>query len=305
MHASVVIPTYNHSHFLREALDSALGQTLAPHEVIVVDDGSTDETPEILASYGERIRVVRQENRGLASARNAGAERVRGDSIAFLDSDDVWMPTKLERQLARLRDEPELGLVHCAVENIDASGRAVGRRLDGLEGWVAEEMLLFRRGVILGGGSGFVVRRRAFEAEGGFDTRMGTSADWDLQYRIAARHRVGFVPEVLLRYRFHASNMHANIRAMEHDMLLAYAKAFAAGGHGLKRIRRRSYGNLHTVLAGSFFDAAQYGKFAEHMLKSLLRTPGNGAQFALYPLRRLGAVPRRHGLARSAPRISS
>lgn len=300
---SVVIPTYNQARFLRQSVDSALAQSEAPLRVIVVDDGSTDETPAILASYGDRIHAVRQENRGLAAARNAGAERARGDSIAFLDSDDVWLPTKLHLQLARMSEEPDLGLVHCGVENIDVSGRTIGQRLDGLEGRVAEEMLLFRRGVILGGGSGFVVRRDAFGALGGFDLRMGTSADWDLQYRIAARHRVGFVPEVLLRYRFHSANMHANIRAMEHDMLLAYAKAFSDAEGALKRIRRRCYGNLHTVLAGSFFSVAQYGKFAEHALKALLLTPSNWSRFAAYPLRRR----RRQGarIEPSAPETSA
>src|SRR5258708_4350216 len=130
LRASVVIPAYNHARFLRETIESVLVQTLPPDEVIVVDDGSTDETPAILASYSSRLTVVRQDNRGFSAARNTGAARASGDVIAFLDSDALWLPTKLERQIVRLTADPDLGLVHCGVEEIDAAGRVVGRRLD-------------------------------------------------------------------------------------------------------------------------------------------------------------------------------
>lgn len=285
LRVSVVIPAYNHARFLRKTIESVLAQTLSPHEVIVVDDGSTDETPAILASYSSRLTVVRQDNRGLSAARNAGAARASGDLIAFLDSDDLWLPCKLERQIARFSAEPDLGLVHCGVEEIDDAGRMIGRRLDGMEGSVAAEMLLFRRGAILGGGSGCVVRRAIYEEVGGFDPRLGTSADWDFYYRVAVTYRVGFVPEVLVRYRFHVGNMHINVRAMEHDMLLAYEKAFSAAPGDLRRLRRRCYGKLHTVLAGSFFAVGEYRKFVEHAAKALFFAPRSSGYLAGYPLR--------------------
>lgn len=283
---SVVIPTYNYAHFLGQAIDSALAQTWPPSEVIVVDDGSSDNTPELLARYGDRIRVVHQRNRGLASARNTGAELATGDLLAFLDADDIWLSRKLERQVQRFLADPELGLVHCGVEEIDSSGAVLGRCLDGLEGWVATELLLFRRPVIRGGGSGVIVPRTLFEAIEGFDRRLSTAADWDLYYRIACRQKIGFVPDVLLQYRRHGANMHRNIQAMEHDMLLAYAKAFSRADPQLHRLRRRCYGNLHTVLAGSFFAVGQYWGFIRHASRSLLLTPTNLPQFVGYPVRR-------------------
>lgn len=282
---SVIIPTYNHARFVAQAIESVLAQTLPPQEIFVVDDGSTDDTHRVLKPFANRVCVVRQANRGVSAARNAGIELATGDLIAFLDADDIWFPTKLERQMERFEANPEIGLVHCGTEEIDANGKRIGQSVDGMEGWVADDLLLFRRAVILGGGSGAMFSRASIDEVGEFDTGMSTSADWDFHYRIARRYKVAFVTEVLLQYRLHATNMHGNIRAMEHDMLLAYAKAFNSGDAQLDRLRRRSYGNLHSVLAGSFFSAGQYLGFVEHALKSLLLTPGNISQFAGYPVR--------------------
>jgi glycosyltransferase involved in cell wall biosynthesis len=284
---SVIIPTYNQARYLGEAIGSALAQTLAPFEVIVVDDGSSDATARVLAGYEGRIRAVRQTNRGVAAARNAGARIASGDYLAFLDSDDRWLPEKLARQAARLDAEPDLGLVHVGFEEIDASGAVLNAHLDGREGWVAEDMLLFDGPVILGGGSGAMIPRRVFESAGGFDERFSTSADWDLYYRIAARYRIGFIDRVLLQYRLHEANMHGNVRAMERDMLLAFEKAFGDADPEPAIGRWRCYGNLHTVLAGSFFGSGEYGKFISHAVKGVCLSPRNIVRYLDYPRRRL------------------
>src|SRR6266571_7108019 len=122
---------------------------------------------------------------------------------------------------------------------------------------------------------------------GGFDIRLSTSADWDFCYRVAKRKRVGFIPEPLVKYRVHTSNMHSNIKAMEHDMLLGYAKAFSDDERELRELRRRCYGNLHMVLAGSFFRAGHGFGFMRHALKSLWLTPGNLTYLLDFPLRRM------------------
>ena len=283
---SVVIPAYNQAKFVGQAIDSVLAQTLPPLEVIVVDDGSSDTTAAVLRNYATHIRVLRQENQGVSAARNNGARIATGEFLAFLDADDLWLPEKLQRQVERFVKEPDLGIVHCGLEEIDGSGSRLNLRLDGREGWVATEMLLLRNPVILGAGSTAMIPRSLFEQIGGFDTRLSTSADWDLCYRVASRHRIGFVRDMLVSYRLHGSNMHRNVEVMAHDMLLGYEKAFANPDGQLQQIRKRSYGNLHAVLAGSFFSVGAYGGFIKHALKSLVFTPDNFMQFAAFPIRR-------------------
>ena len=279
---SVVVPAFNHARFLPACLESALAQTLAPCEVIVVDDGSTDETPAVLQGFSGRVRVLRQDNRGVAAARNAGAAQSRGEVLAFLDADDEWLPRKLEVQSARLG--PDVGLVHCGVEEVDADGRALGVRLDGMEGRVAEEMMLFRRGVILGGGSAALVPRAAFDEVGGFDESLSTSADWDLHHRIARRRTVAFVPEVLVRYRVHGANMHADVSRTAREMLRAYARAFAED-EALRPLRRRAYGGLHAMLAGSFHAQGRYLSATSHGLRALANDPARASRLLGYPMR--------------------
>jgi glycosyltransferase involved in cell wall biosynthesis len=284
---SVIIPTYNHAPFLPEALESVFAQTCSPLEAIVVDDGSTDKTAEVLRMYEGRVRVLRQPNRGVAAARNAGAAAASGELLAFLDADDTWLPAKLERQVARFDGEPEIGLLHCGVAEVDGGGRQLRVRLDGMEGWVSSEMLLFRRGVILGGGSAAVIRRAIFLRVGGFDEVLSTSADWDLYYRVARRYPVGFLPEVLVRYRVHSGNMHGNIHAMARDMQIAYAKVFSEQDPDLQGLRRLAYGRLHSMLAGSFFHAGHYRQFARHALAGVAIRPLQLGYFAAYPVRAL------------------
>ena len=284
---SVIIPAFNHASFLPEAVRSVLAQSLSPLEVIVVDDGSTDDTAEVLRPYEGRVRVLRQPNRGVAAARNTGAAAASGQMLAFLDADDSWLPSKLERQVARAEAEPGLGLIHCGVVEVDDQGRTRVSCLDGMEGLVSREMLLFRRRVILGGGSAAVVPRSVFQRVGGFDERLSTSADWDLYYRIARRYRVGFVSEILVRYRVHAGNMHWNVHAMARDMLAAYASAFSEADPDLQALSRSAYGRLHSMLAGSFFRAGEYRQFALHAMASLATRPGEVGYFAGYPVRAL------------------
>jgi glycosyltransferase involved in cell wall biosynthesis len=282
---AVVIPAYNHARFLAAAIDSALAQVPPAAEVIVVDDGSTDDTPRVMGAYAGRVRAVRQENRGVSAARNAGAALASADLLAFLDADDVWLPDKLGAQAALFAADPSLGLVHCGMEEIDVDGRTLRTQLGGMEGRVAEEMLLFRRPVVLGGGSGAVVPRALFAELGGFDETLGTSADWDLHHRIARRAAVAFVPRVLLRYRVHGANMHGDVARTAREMSAAYAKAFAEDAR-LAPSRRRAYGGLHAMLSGSFAAQGRYAHAAKHALLALAHDPSRLARFLGYPVRR-------------------
>jgi glycosyltransferase involved in cell wall biosynthesis len=281
---SVIIPTYNYARYLREAVDSALGQTYAPIEVIVIDDGSTDATPEVLASYGDRIRVIRQKNQGVAVARNAGIASARGKYLAFLDSDDIWYPRKLELQIARFDADPSLGLVHCGMETFDGEGNTVHVWRSGLEGCVASDMLRFDSQLVMTG-SNIVVPKQVAQEIGGFDSRLPPSEDWDFCYRIATRYSIGFVAEVLVRYRMHGSGIHMNIAKMEKASLLALKKAFGSDDPVVQSLRNLSYGRLHRMLAGSYFETRQFSRSVFHVVQSLRHDPRNAGYFAAWPLR--------------------
>lgn len=304
---SVVIPNYNYGRYLGQGIESVLAQSYPNVEVLVVDDGSTDDSAAVARGYGDRIRWIRQARQGVAAARNRGVQESRGELVAFLDADDVWMPHKLERQVARWLASPALGLIHCGARRIDASGRTLEVQQDGMEGWIAREMLLFRRCTIVCAGSTVLIPRRVFDVAGGFDPQLSTSADWDLCYRIGVRQPTGFVREPLVAVRMHQTNMHDNVRVMEHDMLLAYGKAFRDADLSVRRLRRRSYGNLHMVLGGSFVRAGQWRDASRHILKSLWLTPENSLRLIAFPLRwcrRWRAPVGRHSLSQAAgPRV--
>lgn len=273
MRVSVVIPTYNHGRFVVEAVESVCAQTLQPAEIIVVDDGSTDDTAARLDAFGPAVTLIRQANQGVAAARNRGAARASGELLAFLDADDSWMPAKLARQVPKFLDDSALGLVHCGVEEVDEHGRVQRTRLDGRDGAVADDMLIFGNGVILGGGSGAVISRIALDEAGGWDEALSTSADWDLHHRIARRRRIGFVREALVRYRIHAGNMHRNVSRTEQDMLRAYSKAFADREPSRRGLERRAYGDLYLMLAGSYYHGGMTAPAARCALQALRCEP--------------------------------
>ena len=125
---TVVIPSYNGVRYLGEAIESVLAQTHRSLETVVVDDGSVDETRALVARYGDRVRYLHQENRGLAAARNTGIRAARGTYLAFLDHDDRYLPEKIARQVAVFRERPPVGLVHTGWHFIDEHGRRVGQR---------------------------------------------------------------------------------------------------------------------------------------------------------------------------------
>ena len=286
---SVVIPTYNYGRFIAEAIESALVQTRKPDDVIVVDDGSTDETEAAVRRLeADRVRYIRQPNAGVCVARNRGVAESSGDLIAFLDADDTWEPTKLEKQLAMFEADPEIGLVHCGMREFDGeSGETRVLRLDGQDGWVAHEILLWERPAIIGPGGTIMVNREAFASVGGFDERMKVGEDWDFCYRVARRYKVGFVREPLVNYRSHAAAAHRNVYEMERGMGLFYQKAFSDPDPAVQALRPRALSNYHRVLAGSYFTVGSYGKFVSHSIRSIWHRPAAVFYFLGFPVRRL------------------
>lgn len=194
---SVVIPTYNRSGALDRTLQSVFGQSERDVEVIVVDDGSTDGTPSMLAGYGSRIRVIRKENGGAGAARNAGIDAARGEFIAFLDDDDVWLPEKTREQLRLFDANPDAALASTGAMFVDERDR-----LDYVQAWSLNgrlfDRLLFHNPVIT---SSVMVRRSCLVAMPSlFRTDLAPVEDWELWIRISARHEMIVSPQALVRY---------------------------------------------------------------------------------------------------------
>ncbi|MGO9176674.1 MAG: glycosyltransferase family 2 protein, partial [Desulfobaccales bacterium] len=193
---SVIIPTHNRAPLVKEAVASVLAQTWRDFEVLVVDDASRDGTAEALAAFGSRIRLLRSPSRlGVAAARNLGISAARGQWLAFLDSDDLWRPEKLARQMAYLAGLPELVL--CQTEETwERQGLKVNqpRSHRKIGGWIFFQSL--ERCLV--SPSAVILHRTVFQEHGGFDEGLPAAEDYDLWLRLSWRYQIGLLPEALV-----------------------------------------------------------------------------------------------------------
>jgi glycosyltransferase involved in cell wall biosynthesis len=210
MKISAIITTYNYSRFIPAAIESVLGQTRVPDEIVVVDDGSTDDTREVVASYAERgVRYVYQPNAGAGAARNRGLRETTGELVAFLDADDRWLPNKMALQSAHIAQNPGVGLVTGSEWQVYESGE--------------QPYLLHRPHVncasiyprilvenTIGNPSLTLVRRECFKAAGTFDETMPLGQDWEMWIRIARRFPIGVVDAPLILFTRHATSLTAS-----------------------------------------------------------------------------------------------
>ena len=284
---SVIIPAYNYGRFVGAAIESVLEQTHPPREIIVIDNGSTDNTREVIEGFGDAVRYFHQENAGVSAARNRGARESTGELIAFLDADDFWEPTCLEKAVAKFDQDEKIGLVHWGLREFDSeTGDTLRHYVEGSEGDVADGLLLWEEPTIAGHGA-VIVTRTAFLETGGFDTATEPSEDWDFCYRLTRRYKVGFVPEPLVNYRSHSAAAHRDIRAMERGMSRFYEKAFLTNDYAVLALRNRAYGNFHRVMAGSYFHTGEYSLSLSHAIRSVVLRPGNIGYFLKFPFRRI------------------
>jgi glycosyltransferase involved in cell wall biosynthesis len=210
MKVSVVIPTYNRAAFLPEAVESVLKQTFRDFELIIVDDGSTDNTAEIVRTIRDRrIRYISQDNRGVAAALNAGWRAAFGEFIGRLDSDDVWLPTLLQELVSTLDANVSLGLVYARAQWMDARGRVLPQILGAPLRFPGETLksLLYGDSVCP---MAVVFRRECVERAGGYDENLIGNEDWDLWIRMAEHCRFAYRDAILARYRTHSLNLTAS-----------------------------------------------------------------------------------------------
>ena len=224
---TVLIPTHNRAGLLQRALKSVLGQTLAPDEIIVIDDGSTDGTADSMVASFPAVRCIRQENRGVSAARNRGIEAASGDWIAFLDSDDEWLPRKLERQLEALGNAPEKRVCHT-----DEIWIRNGRRVNPMRkhakhgGWIFEHCLP----LCAISPSSVLLHRCVFTEVGLFDESLPACEDYDLWLRVCSRHPVVLVDEPLVvKYGGHEDQLSRRYPAMDRFRIRALDNIIASG----------------------------------------------------------------------------
>jgi glycosyltransferase involved in cell wall biosynthesis len=228
MKVSVIIPVYNGSQYLAPTLASVVAQTYPLHEIIVIDDGSTDSSPDILRSFGERLRVTRQDNQGVAAARNAALQQVTGDVVTFIDQDDLWPAGRTEALVKALRADPDALVAAGQVEVLYERSRPPNP-LDNF-GTAVREFYV----------GSLCIRKEVFDLLGPLHTGLGYADDVDFfMRRREANIRTIYVDDVTLQYRLHESNTSGN-RSVTNAHLMAALR------ESLQR-RRKEEGKLRDV----------------------------------------------------------
>jgi len=231
---SVVIPTFNRAHLIQDALESVFAQTYKDYEVVVVDDGSTDNTREVLKPYLHRIRYVWQENQGVAAARNRGIFLAKGAYITFLDSDDKWVPEKLKRQVDYLETHPSVSLVYgqmisYSVNRPDEKKMLPQRIVRSFKELIKESDQIPTSTVM--------VRKRCLEAVGGFNPSFYITEDYELWLRVSRRFQIDYLEGVVAEYRVHSSNVTLDVEKVARGYLQVFEKILSLYGHELDDLK--------------------------------------------------------------------
>jgi glycosyltransferase involved in cell wall biosynthesis len=219
---SFVIPNYNHARYLGQAIESALAQTYPHVEVIVVDDGSIDDSRAVAAAYGDRIRYIYQRNAGLSAARNTGVQAAQGEFIALLDADDLVEPAYAERLLSVLAQAPAAAGAYCGFRFVDQDNQPLNR----IERRTTPPETLY--GALLNGNywvpESLLARRACYAAMGEFDTSLRACEDWDVWLRFSRHYSLVGTEDVLIRYRVVVGSMSSDPRRMLDNRLVVLAK---------------------------------------------------------------------------------
>ena len=265
---SVVLPIYNGERYLAHAIDSVLAQSYRSYEIVAVNDGSRDWSAEIVKRYlaSHAIKYVEQENRGVAGARNTGIAHSAGELIALLDQDDVWLPSKLEKQVAFIDAHPEVAMLHARVSCIDGAGRPIS-----CKGWIYVDDACGHCAEVLLSGNRIapmtvVIRRSCLDEVGVFDQAFAPADDWHLWLRIASRFPLGFLDSIVALYRVHDSNESKNQLKMKRAEIAVMESFRSKHATQFRQMDRRAI----EAKLGTFY----------HQTAELLLGAGQGAEAA-------------------------
>ncbi len=233
------------------SIQSVLDQTYREFEIVVVDDGSTDSTPQVAAEFKDHIRYIHQANLGLAGARNTGIRAAKGELLAFLDADDEWRPNYLETMVSILREHPNVSVLYCAAHCMDVTGndlpQVMGSPIQATKG-IYHAMLKSNHIIP----STVMTKREVLLSEGLFDQQLRSCEDWDLWLRLAPKYDFLGSPARLVRYRIHGSSLSANLDGMRRAITAVYAKHFGPEDEAYdtwSEQKRRAYGGAYRYLA--------------------------------------------------------
>lgn len=281
---SVVIPAYNAEQTLCQALDSVLVQSVPASEIIVVDDGSSDETANLAEAYGGRVSCIRKDHGGVSAARNVGIEASTGELVALLDADDLWMPDKLERQLS-LMVSSGAGAVYSWERRMDEQGRVLGETRKTRYIDYCEALLLYS--CIAGSCSSFLIHRELLRAVGGFDPQLSHCEDWKVWLKLSLRTQFAFVEAPLVSCRQPSANL-SDLSAFEFSTFAVldefYSHDYSQPYH---RIRPLAYSNQWMILAGSYFRSGSLEEAVRCGARSVSLSPRNLRRALGLPMRRL------------------
>ena len=271
---SVTMPAYNAARTVGVAVDSVLAQTFHDFELIVIDDGSHDETAEIVETRSDpRVSCIRTMNGGVSVARNRGMEQASGSYVAFLDADDAWQPEKLELQHALLKQRPDVGLCFTTTQFVDDDLQPTALQ-PAVERTDWTEALLLEGNILPGSASAVLVRASVIEHSGGFDPRFSLCADWDMWLRMSLRSKVSLLDVPLVLYRSVPGTMSSDMSVLERETFALLDKFYANPESApYERVRRRAYANRWMVCGGSYLDSGQIRDAARCMVTGLRTDP--------------------------------
>ncbi|WP_315786854.1 glycosyltransferase family 2 protein [Fischerella sp. JS2] len=270
---SVIIPAYNSMTYLPKTLESVLRQTFTDFEVFIINDGSSDNIVEWALQIADpRVRLISQPNQGVSVARNIGITHAQGEYIAFLDADDLWEPTKLEKQVRCLEDNPAVGLVYTWTNFIDESDQPTGVSIvSHAEGNVWEQIVVRD---MISTGSSPMIRRECFATVGVFDANISIGEDRDMWSRIAALYLFAVVKEPLTLYRRHSRNTTQNSNTIVHELHQVIEKSFHSAPLELLYLRNQSYGWMNFFAAWSaLLDENNYKDAINYRRQAILHYP--------------------------------
>ena len=268
---SVIIPTYNRAKYISEAINSVLNQSFKDFEIIVVDDGSTDNTRAILEPYLCKIKYCYQKNSGPAKARNEGIKIAKGEYIGFLDSDDLWLPEKLKFQMDFFTQFPNIEILHCNLEFLK-EGEILGFNFNKIGlikgGYIFNDLLLLKGDIFM---PCVIIKRAILDEIGLFNESLHTAEDTNMFLRIAKKYYFGFIDKILVRIRIHQDNLttigiknYGTIKNLDHISSL-----FPELHPSRSKLMRKAYERRYKFIGHSLFLKSDYAKAREFFIEAI------------------------------------